>query len=90
MIAAVLAIDGGNSKTDVCLMSAEGRLLGYVRGPGSNHQNIGVDAAFDVLSRLVEQAADEARINVASTLAQHAAVYLAGADRMGIRDFLGQ
>jgi N-acetylglucosamine kinase-like BadF-type ATPase len=80
VIAAVLAIDGGNSKTDVCLISAEGRLLSYVRGPGSNHQNIGVDAAFDVLSRLVEQAADEAKINVASTLAQHAAVYLAGAD----------
>jgi N-acetylglucosamine kinase-like BadF-type ATPase len=80
VIAAVLAIDGGNSKTDVCLLSAEGRLLGYARGPGSNHQNIGVNAAFDVLSRLVEQAAGEAKINVASTLAQHAAVYLAGAD----------
>ena len=80
MTAAVLAIDGGNSKTDVCLISGEGRLLGYARGPGSNHQNIGIDAAFDVLSRLVEQAADEAKINVASTLAQHAAVYLAGAD----------
>jgi N-acetylglucosamine kinase-like BadF-type ATPase len=80
VIAAVLAIDGGNSKTDVCLMSAEGRLLGYVRGPGSNHQNIGIDAAFDVLSRLVVEAADEAKINMGSTLAQYAAVYLAGAD----------
>jgi N-acetylglucosamine kinase-like BadF-type ATPase len=82
VIAAVLAIDGGNSKTDVCLMSAEGRLLGYARGPGSNHQNIGVDAAFDVLFGLVSQAADEAKakINIGSILAQHAAVCLAGAD----------
>jgi N-acetylglucosamine kinase-like BadF-type ATPase len=78
--AAVLAIDGGNSKTDVCLLSADGELLGYARGPGSNHQTIGVDAAFEVLSRLVGQAADEANISNGSPVAQQAAVYLAGAD----------
>jgi N-acetylglucosamine kinase-like BadF-type ATPase len=78
--AAVLAIDGGNSKTDVCLISAGGELLGYARGPGSNHQTIGVDAAFAVLSRLVGQAAAEANIANGSPVAQHAAVYLAGAD----------
>jgi N-acetylglucosamine kinase-like BadF-type ATPase len=78
--AAVLAIDGGNSKTDVCLLSAGGELLGYARGPGSNHQNIGLDAAFDVLSRLVVLAADEAKITCGSAIARHAAVYLAGAD----------
>ena len=78
--AAVLAIDGGNSKTDVCLVSAEGVLLGYARGPGSNHQNIGIDAAFDVLASLVGEAAAEAGIDARSTPAQRAAVYLAGAD----------
>lgn len=78
--AAVLAIDGGNSKTDVCLLSAEGELLGYARGPGSNHQQIGLDAAFDVLSALITKAADEAKFSVGSTIAHHAAVYLAGAD----------
>ena len=78
--AAVLAIDGGNSKTDVCLVSAEGSLLGYARGAGSNHQNIGIDAAVDVLAGLVGDAATEAGISARSTLAQHAAVYLAGAD----------
>jgi N-acetylglucosamine kinase-like BadF-type ATPase len=78
--AAVLAIDGGNSKTDVCLLSADGELLGYARGPGSNHQNIGVDAAIDVLSSLVGRAAHEAKITDDSTIANHAAVYLAGAD----------
>lgn len=80
MTAAVLAIDGGNSKTDVCLISANGELLGYARGPGSNHQSIGVDAAVDVLSSLVARIADEIKINVGSGVAQHAAVYLAGAD----------
>lgn len=74
MTAAVLAIDGGNSKTDVCLISANGELLGYARGPGSNHQSIGVDAAVDVLSSLVARIADEIKINVGSGVAQHAAV----------------
>jgi N-acetylglucosamine kinase-like BadF-type ATPase len=78
--AGVLAIDGGNSKTDVCLISPDGRLLGYARGPGSNHQNIGMDGAFDVLSTLVSEAAKEAGIGTDSVLAQNAAFYLAGAD----------
>ena len=77
---AVLAVDGGNSKTDVCLVSAHGQLLGYARGPGSNHQIVGLDAAFDVLAGLVSEVRTEAGIDAGSTLAQHAAVYLAGAD----------
>jgi len=32
--AAVLAVDGGNSKTDVALVAADGTLLASVRGPG--------------------------------------------------------
>ncbi len=64
MTAAVLAIDGGNSKTDVCLISADGQLLGYARGPGSNHQNVGVDAAFEVLLGLVGRGSAEAGIDV--------------------------
>ncbi|HEX6760213.1 MAG TPA: BadF/BadG/BcrA/BcrD ATPase family protein [Propionibacteriaceae bacterium] len=80
MTAAVLAIDGGNSKTDVCLISTDGQLLGYARGPGSNHQIVGLDVAFDVLAGLVAEAGSEAEIDAGSPLAQHAAVYLAGAD----------
>ena len=78
--AAVLAIDGGNSKTDVCLISADGQLLGYARGAGSNHQLVGLDAAFSVLAGLVSVAAAEAGIDIGTCPAQHAAVYLAGAD----------
>ena len=80
MTAAILAIDGGNSKTDVCLISGDGRLLGYARGAGSNHQVVGLDAAFDVLARLVAEAVTEAGIDGPAPLAKHAAVYLAGAD----------
>ena len=57
-----------------------GLLLGYARGPGSNHENIGIDAAFNVLAGLVGEAAAEAGIDARSPLAEHAAVYLAGAD----------
>ena len=32
--AAVLAIDGGNSKTDIALVAADGTLLASGRGPG--------------------------------------------------------
>ena len=66
--AAVLAIDGGNSKTDVCLISADGRLLGYARGPGSNHQVVGLDAAFDVLAR---PGGRSSAPRLESTLARH-------------------
>lgn len=81
MTAAVLAIDGGNSKTDVCLISDDGRLLGYARGAGSNHQTVGgLDAAFDVLTGVVAEAVAEAGVDEPAAVAQHAAVYLAGAD----------
>jgi len=32
----VLAIDGGNSKTDVALVAGDGTLLASARGPGIN------------------------------------------------------
>jgi N-acetylglucosamine kinase-like BadF-type ATPase len=60
MTAAVLAVDGGNSKTDVALIGIDGTLLGLSRGPGSCHQNIGVEATMQVLSELVAVAAAEA------------------------------
>ena len=78
--AAVLAIDGGNSKTDVCLISDDGRLLGYARGAGSNHQVVGLDAAFDVLTGLVADAVAEAGVDEPAAVARRGAVYLAGAD----------
>jgi N-acetylglucosamine kinase-like BadF-type ATPase len=55
--AAVLAVDGGNSKTDVALVAADGSLLAAVRGPTSSHQAVGREAATRTLRRLVEEAA---------------------------------
>lgn len=50
---AVLAVDGGNSKTDLLLVGPDGRLLASGRGPTSSHQKVGMDAGAD---RLVDQA----------------------------------
>src|SRR5215472_13931393 len=52
-VAAVLAIDGGNSKTDVALVADDGTVLAALRGPGASHQEHGVDGAVRVLDGLV-------------------------------------
>ncbi|WP_406860948.1 BadF/BadG/BcrA/BcrD ATPase family protein [Streptomyces sp. HUAS MG47] len=58
--AAVLAIDAGNSKTDVALVGADGSVLGAARGDGFQPPVVGVEAAVDVLAAAVAEAAREA------------------------------
>jgi N-acetylglucosamine kinase-like BadF-type ATPase len=57
-LAAVLAIDGGNSKTDAALVAADGSLLALARGAGVPHRigagTIGV--LSDLVGDLVKQA----------------------------------
>ena len=79
MTAAVLAVDGGNSKTDVALVAADGSVRGHVRGPGSSHQNIGIDASMQVLGGLIAQTAAAAGVHN-PVVAGVGAFYLAGAD----------
>jgi N-acetylglucosamine kinase-like BadF-type ATPase len=73
----VLAVDGGNSKTDVALVSASGTLLSWVRGPGSA---IGVEDAAALIARLAAVAARTAGLDPGALAGVHAACYLAGAD----------
>jgi N-acetylglucosamine kinase-like BadF-type ATPase len=80
MSAAVLAIDGGNSKTDVALVSEAGSLLAHVRGPGSSPHNLGVEGSAILLDDLVSEAARVAGLSRARDCAGHAGVYLAGVD----------
>lgn len=81
MNAAVLAVDGGNSKTDVALVAADGTLLAAVRGPTTSHQAVGLEPGIQRLVGLVEQAATMAGLDPSvrpiSTIGVHAA---AGAD----------
>ena len=58
----VLAVDGGNSKTDLALVSRDGRALALRRGPRSTPQYLGVDACLDVLEELLDDALEQAGI----------------------------
>jgi N-acetylglucosamine kinase-like BadF-type ATPase len=78
-LAAVLAIDGGNSKTDVALVAADGTVLAALRGPGASHQEHGVDMAVGILDRLVRSVAADAGVT-SGTIARHTSACLAGAD----------
>lgn len=48
----VLAVDGGNSKTDVALVTEDGRLRGAIRGPTTSHQAVGLEDGMARLERL--------------------------------------
>jgi N-acetylglucosamine kinase-like BadF-type ATPase len=74
-----LAIDGGNSKTDVVVGTADGRVLGYQRGGGTCHQNIGMPETMARLRDLVSRVYAEAGLSPHERV-ERAEVYLAGAD----------
>ncbi|QWF79116.1 N-acetylglucosamine kinase [Amycolatopsis sp. CA-230715] len=74
----VIAIDGGNSKTDVLVVSADGAVLGKSRGPGASPQNIGVDACVEALESLVLEAMPVS--SARRPFAVHTSAYLAGLD----------
>jgi N-acetylglucosamine kinase-like BadF-type ATPase len=79
--AAILAIDGGNSKTDVALVAADGTLLAAVRGRTTSHQAVGLEEGLRRLTELVETAARGAGLDpTARPLASMGVHALAGAD----------
>ncbi|MGH3208941.1 MAG: N-acetylglucosamine kinase [Trebonia sp.] len=78
--AAVLAIDGGNSKTDVALIGWDGTVLAARRGPGASHEGHGVDGAMRRLGELILAVADQAGIDRSGVIAGHVSACLAGAD----------
>ena len=62
----VLAVDGGNSKTDLAIADADGALLALERGPQSSPHHLGVDGCLDVLSSLFDQAVARAGLSLRS------------------------
>ena len=79
--AAILAVDGGNSKTDVALVAANGDLLAAVRGPTSSHQAVGIERGLQVLDRLVGETARRAGLAPdGRPIAAQGVFCLAGAD----------
>ncbi|WP_097867253.1 N-acetylglucosamine kinase [Streptomyces sp. rh34] len=55
----VVAIDAGNSKTDVALIGEDGTVLSTARGGGFQPPVVGVEAAIDVLAAVLERAVAE-------------------------------
>jgi N-acetylglucosamine kinase-like BadF-type ATPase len=60
MSIALLAVDGGATKTDLALVSADGALLALERGPLSSPHYLGLEGSLDVLAELLERAASGA------------------------------
>jgi N-acetylglucosamine kinase-like BadF-type ATPase len=75
----LLAIDGGNSKTDLAFVSPDGELLGFARGPQSSPHHLGLNGSLDVLARLRNEAALAAGFET-EPVAEVAAMCMAGAD----------
>ena len=78
--AAVLAIDGGNSKTDLALIGWDGTVLAALRGPGASQNDYGIDGARSRLADLIRMVAEKAGIDVSGIVAPHISACLAGAD----------
>ncbi|MFF8590583.1 N-acetylglucosamine kinase [Streptomyces sp. NPDC015220] len=76
LTADVLAIDAGNSKTDVAVVAADGTVLATARGGGFQPPVVGVGAAVDVLAEAVGRAYSAAGV----TSVAHVSACLANAD----------
>ena len=77
----VLAVDGGNSKTDLALVRADGEVLALVRGPQSSPHHLGVDGSLGVLDDLLGEAVAEAGLpNGDGPVADVGQLLLAGVD----------
>ncbi|MFI7323951.1 N-acetylglucosamine kinase [Streptomyces rubiginosohelvolus] len=74
----VVAIDAGNSKTDVALIGEDGTVLATARGGGFQPPVIGVEAAIDVLAGVLERAVAE--LPAPPILSGHVSACLANAD----------
>ncbi|MEE1753668.1 N-acetylglucosamine kinase [Streptomyces sp. SP18CS02] len=75
----VLAIDAGNSKTDVAVVGADGTVLGAARGGGFQPPVVGVEAAVDVLADAVAAASAAAGL-AGPPYVSHVSACLANAD----------
>jgi N-acetylglucosamine kinase-like BadF-type ATPase len=76
----ILAVDGGNSKTDVAVVSDEGSVLGFARGPASSPHHVGVKGTVEIVAGLIGEALGrppEGRV------ADVAALLMAGVDFPG-------
>ena len=80
-VPAVLAFDGGSTKTDVVLVARNGTVLGRARVGPSNHQLVGLEGTVEALTEAVAAVAADARMSDAPLPLCPIGVYcLAGID----------
>lgn len=72
----VLAVDAGNSKTDVAVIAPDGEVLATARGGGFRPPTVGVTVAVDALAETVREAFAAAGV----TSVDHVSACLANAD----------
>ncbi len=77
---AVLAVDVGNSKTDLAIVAADGAVLGAIRGPSGSHQAVGLDRGIATLRHLAGIAAQQAGLSPDGLIAPLGAFCMAGVD----------
>jgi N-acetylglucosamine kinase-like BadF-type ATPase len=75
----ILAVDGGNSKTDLALVAEDGRVLAFERGPSCSPHRVGVAGCIATIETLL--AAAHASLGVEHPRPSAAAVMVAGVDR---------
>jgi N-acetylglucosamine kinase-like BadF-type ATPase len=78
--AIVLAVDGGNVKTDLAIVSARGELMSLVRGGRSSPHFVGIDGCVELLGGLLAQAFTSAGMDGHRPRAAVAEIMVAGAD----------
>jgi N-acetylglucosamine kinase-like BadF-type ATPase len=82
--ALVLAVDVGNSKTDLALVRADGSVVGAIRGPSSSHQVVGLERGVRTLVHLATEAASQGEVAAAGPsagpFARVGALCMAGLD----------
>ncbi|MFC9126596.1 N-acetylglucosamine kinase [Streptomyces sp. NPDC057099] len=76
LTATVLAIDAGNSKTDVAIVTADGEVLARARGGGFRPPSVGLETAMNTLAETVTRAFTTAGL----TSVTHVSACLANAD----------
>ncbi|MEU4077252.1 ATPase [Streptomyces venezuelae] len=76
----LLAVDAGNSKTDVAVLAPDGRVLGAARGGGFQPPVVGVPTAVGTLAEIVGRAWAEAGGAGSSPAFAHVTACLANAD----------
>jgi len=76
----ILAVDGGNSKTDVALATADGEVLAQAQSGPFTPQSTGVASAIDAVAKAVGEIRARLALPEDAPLAQHLSAFVAGAD----------